>query len=99
LLIERISPHQNLITMRDEEEVTKGFTGVSRGEIQRDCSGADSPQRRFWLCADWWVLLRQGQSPAAAASCYKRLERIGGPAIVPGRTSDEPESDQSNAAA
>ena len=55
--------------------------GCDESTHTTDCSGADSPQRRFWLCADWPVL-RQGQSPAAA-SCYQRLELVGGPAIVP----------------
>jgi hypothetical protein len=45
-LIERISPHQNLITVRNEEEVTKGFTGVSRGEIQRAFGSRPSPRKK-----------------------------------------------------
>ena len=44
-MIERISPHQNLITVRNEEEVTKGFTGVSRGEMLRAFGSRPSPGR------------------------------------------------------
>ena len=46
MLIERISPHQHLIAVRNEEEVTKGFTGVSRGEIQRALGGRPSPRKK-----------------------------------------------------
>ena len=45
-MIERISPHQNLITVRNEGEVTKGFTGVSRGEIQRAFGSRPSPRKK-----------------------------------------------------
>ena len=45
-MIERISPHQNLITLRNEEEVTKGFIGVSRGEIQRAFGSRPSPRKK-----------------------------------------------------
>src|SRR6516164_9669583 len=44
--MERISPHQNLITVRNEGEVTKGFTGVSRGEIQRAFGSRPSPRKK-----------------------------------------------------
>jgi len=43
-LIERISPHQNLITVRNEGEVTKGF--ISRGEIQRAFGSRPSPRKK-----------------------------------------------------
>src|SRR5262249_11236402 len=39
-------PHQNLITLRNEEEVTKGFIGVSRGEIQRAFGSRPSPRKK-----------------------------------------------------
>ena len=45
-MIERISPHQNLITVRNEEEVTKGFTGVSRGEMLRAFGSRPSPRKK-----------------------------------------------------
>ena len=45
-MIGRISPHQNLITLRNEEEVTKGFIGVSRGEIQRAFGGRPAPRKK-----------------------------------------------------
>ena len=45
-MIERISPHHNLITVRNEDEVTKGFTGVSRGEIQRAFGSRPSPRKK-----------------------------------------------------
>ena len=46
LLVERISPHQNLITVRNEGEVTKRLTGVSRGEIQRAFGSRSSPRKK-----------------------------------------------------
>src|SRR6516162_8768385 len=42
--MERISPHQNLITVRNEGEVTKGF--ISRGEIQRAFGSRSSPRKK-----------------------------------------------------
>jgi hypothetical protein len=45
-LVERISPHQNLITVRNEGNVTKRLTGVSRGEIQRAFGGRPAPRKK-----------------------------------------------------
>ena len=44
LLVERISPHQKLITVRNEGEVTKRLTGVSR--FQRAFGGRPAPRKK-----------------------------------------------------
>ena len=41
-----VSPHQNLIMMRNEGKVTKKLTGVSRGEIQPAFGGHPSPRKK-----------------------------------------------------
>ena len=45
-MVERISPHQNLITVRNEGNVTKRLTGVSCGEIQRAFGGRPAPRKK-----------------------------------------------------
>ena len=44
MLVERISPHQNLITVHNEGEVTKRLTGVSR--FQRAFGGRPAPRKK-----------------------------------------------------